>query len=117
MTDRHGIFRFWDVVDPNHADTRLVPENITVTRDGRPDEVDMSRASRGPLPEWPASGRPTNPPLGDHVYTIGYTIRGVLTPGVDGHPTELYWNIIPRGWRQDIDEATSPCACRLRPPA
>ncbi|WP_150116573.1 DUF2207 domain-containing protein, partial [Williamsia herbipolensis] len=39
---RHGIFRFFDVVDPNNPDARLVPKDIGVTRDGRPDGLDVS---------------------------------------------------------------------------
>src|SRR3954447_14435869 len=32
--DRHGIFRFWDVTDLSDPRARLVPRDISVTRDG-----------------------------------------------------------------------------------
>src|ERR1700712_4755201 len=32
---KHGIFRFFDLADPSDDRVRLVPRDITVTRDGR----------------------------------------------------------------------------------
>jgi hypothetical protein len=45
-------------------------------------------------------------PTGEHVYQISYRIDGVLEEGTDGTETQLYWNLIGGGWRQDITEAT-----------
>ncbi len=44
---------------------------------------------------------------GDHTYVISYRIDGVLEPGTDGAQTQFYWNLIPGGWAQAIDQAPS----------
>ncbi|MDH4075503.1 MAG: DUF2207 domain-containing protein, partial [Acidimicrobiia bacterium] len=105
VTDRHGIFRFWDVKDPNNANTRLVPENIAVTRDGQPDEVQMSEQKGGRYRVARIGQADVTLPTGNHVYKISFTIPGVLVPGKDGHPTRFNWNLIPGGWQQEIDSA------------
>ena len=38
---RHGIFRFWDVSDPTDSHVRLVPENISVSLDGRSEAMEL----------------------------------------------------------------------------
>lgn len=104
--DRHGIFRFFDKTDQNDAHVRWIPRDLTVTMDG--DDVPVSIESQ-------EHGRYTVARIGDadayvdpgeHVYEISYAIDGVLREGahVDA-PTELYWNLVPGGWQQTIDEA------------
>ena len=44
---KHGIFRFWDVVDPSEPHARRIPRDIEVARDGGEDEVTMLTESRG----------------------------------------------------------------------
>src|SRR3954454_1479827 len=44
---KHGIFRFWDKVDPNNPNARLVPEDISVTRDGDSEPFEMSTEDHG----------------------------------------------------------------------
>src|SRR5687768_17611214 len=42
---------------------------------------------------------------GQHTYVIDYRIEGVLQPGDGGQPTQLYWNLIPGGWQQAIEQS------------
>ena len=39
---KHGIFRFWDLVDDNAPHARRTPEDITVTRDGQSEPFELS---------------------------------------------------------------------------
>ena len=39
---KHGIFRFWDLVDENDAARAAHPEDITVTRDGSDEPFELS---------------------------------------------------------------------------
>ncbi len=39
---RHGIFQFFDIADSYDGSARLIPYDITVTRDGRPEPVTLS---------------------------------------------------------------------------
>jgi hypothetical protein len=104
--DRHGIFRFFDEADVDDDHVRWVPRDISVTMDG--DDVPVAIESQG-------GGRYTVARIGDadvyvdpgeHVYEISYTMDGVLREGthVDAE-TEFYWNLIPGGWLQTIDDA------------
>ena len=46
---------------------------------------------------------------GEHVYVIKYHIDGVITEGADDITSErsqFFWQLIPGGWQQSIDEAT-----------
>lgn len=40
---------------------------------------------------------------GEHVYVITYKMSSVLLP--DGDGSRFYWNLIPSGWRQPIEQA------------
>ena len=44
---KHGIFRFFDVQDPDDSHVRLVPRNITVTRDGQPEPFEVLSEGKG----------------------------------------------------------------------
>ena len=44
---RHGIFRFFDLRDPEDSRVRLRPENISVTRDGRGEPYEVLTEGRG----------------------------------------------------------------------
>ena len=97
---RHGIYRFWDVVDAGDANARLVPEDIVVSQDGRPATVEMS---------WQDQRRYRVARIGDadvtlspgrHVYEIRYRIEGAIAGTDDG--AELYWDVVARGWQMPI---------------
>ncbi len=102
---KHGIFRFWDIHDDNAPNARRLPESIIITRDGQPDEVDITRKNRGRY----VTARVGSPSItltpGLHTYVISYTIDGVLIPRSGELPTQFYWNVIPGGWQQEIDSA------------
>jgi len=102
---KHGIFRFWDRNDPSAPHARRDPRDITVTMDGATEPFDQSRQS-GWRYVVARIGDPNITVIpGDHTYTISYRIDGVLEPGTDGAQTQLYWNLIPGGWAQEIDHA------------
>jgi hypothetical protein len=102
---KHGIFRFFDEADQSAPHARRVPHSFVITRDGKSEPFSL---------ESERNGRFTNVKIGDadvtiepgvHTYVIDYRIDGVLEPGTEGQPTQLYWNLIPGGWRQSIDKA------------
>lgn len=115
---RHGIFRFWDVGNPNDSHVRQTPEVTEVTLDGRPVPVELLSRSGGRI-EVAKIGDPgvyVDP--GSHVYVIRYRIAGVLDPGSTGAgnsfaaavgdlsaPTVFFWNVIAQGWSNRIDRA------------
>jgi len=102
---RHGIFRFFDLIDPSAPHTRRVPEDITVRRDGKPEQVDFSERGNGRF-RVARIGSPSVEIQGMHTYTISYRIRGVLEPGTNGQRSQLYWNLVPGGWTMSIDRST-----------
>jgi hypothetical protein len=102
---RHGIFRFFDRTDPNDAHERLVPHDIAVTMDGGDVPVELSRDHHGRYTTARIGDPDATVSAGDHVYRISYAIDGVLDPGTDGHQTQFYWNLIPGGWRQTIEQS------------
>ena len=103
--DRHGIFRFWDIKDPNAPDSRRLPHDISVTMDGKSVPVEMSREAGGEYRVARIGDPDHTVSAGDHVYEIDYRINGVLTPGTHGSTTEFYWDLIPGGWAQAIETA------------
>ena len=102
---KHGIFRFFDREDPNNARQRLVPHDIQVTMDGGDVPVDLSRTHHGRYVNARIGDPDSTVSTGDHVYVISYTIDGVLDEGQNGHETQFYWNLIPGGWAQTIEQS------------
>ncbi len=100
---KHGIFRFFDVEDPNDSHARLRPKNITVTRDGQPEPFEVLSERRGRIRDVKIGSASTTI-MGEHVYVIRYTIDGVLSPA--GKTSQFYWNLIPSGWRMGITQST-----------
>jgi hypothetical protein len=108
---KHGIFRFWDIVDDNAPNARRTPEDISVTRDGESEPFELS---------WEDHHRQRMAKIGDanitldpglHTYVIKYHIDGVLAENkerVTGKDldTMFYWQLIPRGWNQTIQQST-----------
>src|SRR5690349_7316910 len=94
---RHGIFRFWDVVDPSDPHARLEPKDITITQDGQPATVEMSwqHHHRYRVAKVGDAGVFLEP--GKHVYRITYHVDGALSSGPGGR-AKFYWNLIPGGW-------------------
>ena len=101
---RHGIFRFFDTRDPNDASNRLVPEDVTVTRQGEQEKFERQTERRGRYVNLKI-GRADRTLLGLHVYRISYRIEGALASGHDGARTQFYWNLIPQGWQMPITQS------------
>ncbi len=117
---RHGIFRYWDVSDPNDPGARLVPTIREITVDGAPARFETY---------WEDGDRFLVAKIGDpdvyltpgeHTYTIVYGIDRVIsapaagaagtyasTEGEDpGDPgSTFYWNVVAQGWEMDIERA------------
>jgi uncharacterized membrane protein YgcG len=103
---KHGIFRFWDLADDNAPTLRRVPEDITVTRDGEPEEWEQLSRSRGRYVVAKIGSSYTTLDAGLHTYEISYSVDDVLIPDPDdASASELYWNLVPGGWAQPIDRA------------
>ena len=54
---------------------------------------------------------------GEHTYVISYRVDGVLEPGTTARRRQFYWNLIPGGWQQPIEQrrAGRPPAARPEP--
>jgi hypothetical protein len=105
--DRHGIFRFWDRVDPTDEHARLLVEDVEVTQDGHDVPVEMSTKDHGRFDVARIGSPDSYLDTGEHVYVIKYHLDGVIAEGSDdvGAESQWYWNLIPSGWAQDIDRA------------
>ncbi len=115
---RHGIFRYWDVANPNNPRLRQKPEVTSVVLDGRSVPYQML---------WEDGQRFRVAKIGDpdeyltrgtHVFEIRYTIHGVLDPGSTGADRQFaestgdpdatsafFWNVIAPGWNNTIQRA------------
>ena len=109
---KHGIFRFWDKVDDNNPHARLIPEDVTVTRDGSPEPFELSDEDHGRFRVAKIGDANTTIDTGEHTYVLTYHIDGVLqeneesVTGDDSAATMFFWQLIPRGWQQSIDQST-----------
>lgn len=101
---RHGIFRFFDVVDPSAPTARRIPEDISVERDGKPEPWSKSTRDDGRF-RVIRIGDAAVEIEGDHEYTLRYRIDGVIEPGTTGQRSQFYWNLIPGGWTMTIDRS------------
>ncbi len=108
---KHGIFRFWDIVDDNAPHARRTPDHISVTRDGGDEPFELSWADHHRQRVAKIGSADTTLDTGEHTYVIKYHIDGVLEENVEkvtgeDVDTMFYWQLIPRGWQQSIDQAT-----------
>ncbi|MBW8751537.1 MAG: DUF2207 domain-containing protein, partial [Propionibacteriales bacterium] len=102
---RHGIFRFFDTRDnPNGSHSRVLPEHVSVTRDGQSEDYSRESESRARYLTLKI-GRANTLLDGTHVYRIRYTIPGALSPGTNGSRTQFYWDLIPAGWQMPINQS------------
>jgi uncharacterized membrane protein YgcG len=100
----HGIFRFFDIVDPTSPRARRIPHDLRVTRDGNDEPTDLTRRNDGRF-RVVRIGSPDRTLDGQHVYEIRYRIRGALEPGTTGLRSQFYWNLIPSGWVMSISRS------------
>jgi len=102
---KHGIFRFFDEADPSATHARRVPHDIAVTRDGADEPFEILDERNGRFTNVRIGDADVYISPGEHIYVIDYQIDGVLEPGTIGERTQFYWNLIPGGWLQQIDQA------------
>ncbi|HKP42399.1 DUF2207 domain-containing protein, partial [Mycobacterium sp.] len=115
---RHGIFRYWDVANPNSPHVRQTPEITSILLDGEPVTYQMlwEDGERFRVAKIGEAGRTLN--WGTHVFEIRYTIPGVLDPGNTGadkvfaqrtgdpnSTSTFFWNVIAPSWNNRIDRA------------
>ena len=116
---RHGIFRFWDLVDPSDPHVRYHPQVKSVTMDGKPVKVSYS---------WQDGDRFYVAKIGDpdvlvtpgsHAYTIAYAVPDAISPISAGSgefvssqgtlaassQSDFYWNVVAQGWQMTILQA------------
>ncbi|ORB19585.1 DUF2207 domain-containing protein, partial [Mycolicibacterium monacense] len=116
--DRHGIFRYWDVVNPNSPRIRQRPVVESVTRDGAPEPYEMLWESGERFRVAKIGSAEVTLSPGDHVFEMRYRIPGVLDPGDTGAdrrfatttgdpnaPSTFFWNVIAPSWNNRIDRA------------
>ncbi len=96
---KHGIFRFFDVEDPGDARVRLIPRDISVTRDGQPEPFEMLREGHGRYRNVKIGSANTTM-TGEHVYVIRYRIDDASLRPMTA--AQFYWNLIPSGWQMPI---------------
>ena len=97
---KHGIFRFFDVQDPNDSHVRLIPHGITVTRDGQAEPFEILREGKGRYRNVKIGSAYTTM-TGAHTYVIHYFIDDALG-ATDKGRADFYWNLIGAGWRMPI---------------
>ena len=103
VTNLHGIFRFFDRLDPSAPDVRHWISDTEVTVDGDDVPVDRSQQDlRYDVLRIGDAGAFVS--TGEHVYEIRYHVTSALTPGGGDveEPTQFYWNLVPQGWQQQI---------------
>jgi hypothetical protein len=109
VSGKHGIFRFFDEADQSAPHARRVPYDFVITRDGQSEPFELQDERNGRFTNVRIGDPDVTIEPGEHTYVIDYRIDGVLEPGTipedDPLPTQLYWNLIPGGWRQSIDNA------------
>ncbi|BBZ04755.1 hypothetical protein MCHIJ_41920 [Mycolicibacterium chitae] len=101
--DRHGIFRYWDVTNPNSPRVRQEPTITSIRMDDGeiPYELQWSGRDRFRVAKIGDPDRYLD--YGEHVFEIRYTVPGVLDPGDTG--AQFYWNVIAPGWDNVIERA------------
>jgi uncharacterized membrane protein YgcG len=99
---RHGIFRFFDIVDASAPHARRIPEDLRITRDGEREAWQESTRDDGRF-RVVRIGDPSVEIEGEHSYTISYRIAGVIERGTTGQKSQFYWNLVPGGWTMPID--------------
>src|SRR4051794_5549306 len=97
---KHGIFRFFDVQDPGDSHVRLVPHDISVSRDGQSEPFEVLREGKGRYRNVKIGSASTTM-TGEHTYVIHYVIDGALGATPSGR-ADFYWNLIGAGWRMPI---------------
>ena len=116
---RHGIFRYWDVANPNSPYVRQEPEITSVMLDGEDAPYRMLWVDNGRFRVAKIGDPDEYLSFGTHVFEIRYTVPGVLEPGSSGadrkfaestgdassSPSVFFWNVITPSWNNRIQQA------------
>jgi len=116
---RHGLFRYWDIADPNSPRVRHTPDVTSILLDSQPASYQMlwEDGERFRVAKIGDADQYLN--AGTHVYEIRYAIDGVLDPASTGADktfaestgaavttgSVFYWNVIPPAWNNRIQRA------------
>lgn len=102
---RHGIFRYWDVTNPNDTHVRQIPEIKSISLNGKsvPYQMLWENGRRFRVAKIGDPDRTLN---GTQVFQIRYSIDGVLDPNTSGAPADsvFYWNVIAPAWNNAINK-------------
>ncbi|MFM8597684.1 MAG: DUF2207 domain-containing protein, partial [Mycobacterium sp.] len=112
---RHGIFRYWDVGNPNDPHVRQVPDVLEISLDGQPVPYEMLTEQYGRFVVAKIGDPTVYLSPGTHVYRIRYTVPGVLDRGSVGEnrefasragdpaaPSVFFWNVVAPAWNNEI---------------
>ncbi len=114
---RHGIFRYWDEIDPSDPAARNPVTVISITRDGVPEPVAMSRQGSIVVAKIGDAGVLLTP--GTHRYVLTYSVPDVLRPvrdvptagaqvdgSRDGSERSVFaWWVVAPNWEMSIARA------------
>ncbi len=119
-TGRHGIFRYWDAVNPGDSSLRHDVQVTSVTLDGNPEPSEVYREGGDRYTIAKIGNPDVTLAAGNHVYRITYSMTGAITPAA-GSPvptfvtnlgentssvqSAFWWNVIAQGWRMPMDRA------------
>ena len=104
-SDTRTFVRRFDVADPRAPGLRRVPREVSVRQDGLPVEVEELSEDYGRYEVLTIGDEGTTLSAGEHTYEVSYTLDDVLVPDDDGQGSRFYWDLVPGGWAQRIDEA------------
>jgi uncharacterized membrane protein YgcG len=102
--DRHGIFRFFDRADQSAPHLRRDPYDIEVLRAGQPEPVEYLTEDEGRFLVAKIGSPDVVLAPGTHSYQISYSVDDVLIDDPGGDGSRFYWQVLPGGWAQDIEE-------------
>ncbi|MDO7868844.1 DUF2207 domain-containing protein [Nocardioides jiangxiensis] len=103
----HGIYRYFDLDDPNAPGLRRAPHDMSVTVDDRRGAhavVERSTQRHGRFVVYRVGSPDRTLPAGEHTYVLRYTVDDVLLPA--GSRSRFYWDLVPGGWQNTIDATT-----------
>ncbi|PIB76214.1 hypothetical protein CQY22_007420, partial [Mycolicibacterium brumae] len=119
---RHGLFRYFDVANPNLPGLRHVPTVASVTVDGEDASYDMfwENGRRFWVVKIGDPDRELAP--GRHTFVINYSLTDALDPGTAGADrafasrtgdvgapatSAFYWNVVAPAWNNWMRNATA----------
>lgn len=91
-----GLERRFDLQDPGVGRGQRLPRQVSVTRDGQAEEVELDRGAGTLIARLGDHDRELT---GEHVYELRWTLPGVLVPVSEEDPrARLRLDLVPAGW-------------------